>query len=102
MIDRTMVSAIAVEFGVSWHTVNTIAAGATAVAAAGPDRLAGVRIIGIDEHRWAPWNLRIRDVIDPNSIVLNRSEGLDSDGDRAHCHVSRDRARSTARHLTPK
>jgi transposase len=56
MIDRTTVSAIAVELGVSWHTVNTIAMGATAalVAAAGPDRLAGVRIIGIDEHRWAP------------------------------------------------
>jgi transposase len=53
MIDRTTVSAIAVELGVSWHTVNTIAMGATAalVAAAGPDRLAGVRIIGIDEHR---------------------------------------------------
>jgi hypothetical protein len=40
MIDRTTVSAIAVELGVSWHTVNTIAMGATAalVAAAGPDR----------------------------------------------------------------
>jgi hypothetical protein len=38
MIDRTTVSAIAVELGVSWHTVNTIAMGATAalVAAAGP------------------------------------------------------------------
>jgi hypothetical protein len=24
------------------------------VAAAGPDRLAGVTVIGIDEHRWAP------------------------------------------------
>ena len=56
MIDRTTVSAIAVELGVSWHTVNPIAMGATAalVAAAGPDRLAGVRIVGIDEHRWAP------------------------------------------------
>jgi len=56
MIDRTTVSAIAVELGVSWHTVNTIAMGATAalVAAAGPDRLAGVRIVVIDEHRWAP------------------------------------------------
>ena len=56
MIDRTTVSAIAVELGVSWHTVNPIAMGATAalVAAAGPDRLAGVRIVVIDEHRWAP------------------------------------------------
>jgi transposase len=56
MIDRTTVSAIAAELGVSWHTVNSIAMGATAdlVAAAGPDRLAGVKVIGIDEQRWAP------------------------------------------------
>jgi hypothetical protein len=56
MIDRTTVSAIAAELGVSWHTVTSIAMGATAdlVAAAGPDRLAGVKVIGIDEHRWAP------------------------------------------------
>ena len=56
MIDRTTISAIAAELGVSWHTVNTIAMQATAalVTAAGPDRLAGVRMIGVDEHRWAP------------------------------------------------
>lgn len=56
MIDRTTISAIAAELGVSWHTVNTIAMAAVAelVAAAGPDRLAGVKMIGIDEHRWAP------------------------------------------------
>ena len=56
MVDRTTVSAIAAELGVSWHTVNTIAMQATArlVNAAGPDRLAGVKVIGVDEHRWAP------------------------------------------------
>jgi transposase len=56
MIDRTTVSAIAAELGVSWHTVNSIAMRASAelVAAAGPGRLAGVRVIGIDERRWAP------------------------------------------------
>jgi transposase len=56
MIDRTTISAIAAELGVSWHTVNTIAMRATAqlVTTAGPDRLAGVRMIGVDEHRWAP------------------------------------------------
>ncbi|MCG7584012.1 ISL3 family transposase, partial [Mycolicibacterium sp. OfavD-34-C] len=56
MIDRTTISAIAGELGVSWHTVSTIAMQATAalIAAAGPDRLAGVRVIGVDEHRWAP------------------------------------------------
>jgi transposase len=48
--------AIAAELGVSWHTVNTIAMQATAalIAATGPDRLAGVKVIGVDEHRWAP------------------------------------------------
>src|SRR3984893_5801754 len=56
MIDRTTVAAIATELGVSWHTVSTIAMRATAdlVAAAGPDRRAGVRVIGVDEHHWAP------------------------------------------------
>lgn len=56
MIDRTTISAIAAELGVSWHTVSSIAMRATAdlVAAAGPDRLAGVTVIGVDEHRWAP------------------------------------------------
>ena len=56
MIDRTTISAIAAEPGASWRTVSTIAMHATAqlVAQAGPDRLAGVRVIGVDEHRWAP------------------------------------------------
>ena len=56
MIDRTTIAAIAAELGVSWHTVSSIAMRATAglIAAAGPDRLAGVRVIGVDEHRWAP------------------------------------------------
>ena len=56
MIDRTTISAIAAELGVSWHTVSTIAmrAAAELIAAVGPDRLAGVRVIGVDEHRWAP------------------------------------------------
>ena len=42
--------------GVSWHTVSSIAMRAVAdlIAAAGADRLAGVRVIGVDEHRGAP------------------------------------------------
>jgi transposase len=53
MIDRTTISAIAAELGVSWHTVSSIAMRATAdlIAAARPDRLSGVRMIGVDEHR---------------------------------------------------
>lgn len=54
MIDRTTVSAIATELGLSWDTVNTIATDATAVlVAADAHRLDGVRVIGVDEHRWA-------------------------------------------------
>jgi len=56
MIDCTTISAIAAELGVSWHTLSTIAMRATAdlIAAAGPDRLTGLKVIGVDEHRWAP------------------------------------------------
>jgi transposase len=65
LIDRTTISAIAADLGVSWHTVSTIAMRTTAdlVAAAAPDRLAGVRVIGVDEHRWAPRR------IGPNGFV---------------------------------
>jgi transposase len=56
VIPSSTVAAIAAELGLSWHTVSSIAMRATAdlIAAAGPDRLAGVRVIGVDEHRWAP------------------------------------------------
>src|ERR1700741_1841006 len=59
MIDRTTIAAMAAELGVSWHTVSSIAMHATAglIAAAGPDRLTGVEVIGVDEHRWAPRRL---------------------------------------------
>jgi transposase len=48
MIDHTTIAAIAAELGVSWHTVSSIAMHATAdlIAASGPDRLAGVKVIG--------------------------------------------------------
>ncbi|ANW63424.1 hypothetical protein BCA37_07285 [Mycobacterium sp. djl-10] len=56
MIDRTTIAAIAADLGLSWHTVSSIAMRAVAslIAAAGLDRLDGVRIIGVDKHRWAP------------------------------------------------
>jgi hypothetical protein len=42
--------------GLSWHTVSSIAIRAVTelIATAGPDRLTGVRVIGVDEHRWVP------------------------------------------------
>ena len=54
MIDRMTISAVARELGVSWDTVNTIAMDATQmIVAADTHRLDGVRVIGVDEHRWS-------------------------------------------------
>lgn len=54
MIDRAAVAAVARELGLSWDTVNTIAMDATQViVAADTGRLDGVRVIGVDEHRWS-------------------------------------------------
>jgi transposase len=55
VVDRTTVAAVARELGRAWDTVNTIAVEATTelLAAAGPARLEGVEVIGVDEHRWA-------------------------------------------------
>jgi transposase len=54
-IDKATVSAVARELGRSWDTVNGIALEATGrlLLAAGPARLDGVRVIGVDEHRWS-------------------------------------------------
>jgi transposase len=53
--DRVSVAAVARELGRSWDTVNTLAIEATTelLATLGPGRLEGVRVIGVDEHRWA-------------------------------------------------
>jgi transposase len=53
--DRVTVAAVARELGRSWDTINTIAVEATTelLATVGPARLEGVRVIGVDEHRWA-------------------------------------------------
>jgi transposase len=54
MIDRATVAAVARELGLSWDTVNTIALDATRmIIAADTGRLDGVRVIGVDEHRWS-------------------------------------------------
>jgi transposase len=55
VVDRVTVAAVARELGRSWDTVNSIAIEATTelLAAAGPARLNDVRVIGVDEHRWA-------------------------------------------------
>ncbi len=55
IVDRATVAAVARELGRCWDTVNAIAIEATTalLATAGPARLDGVRVIGVDEHRWA-------------------------------------------------
>ena len=54
-IDQATVAAVARELGRSWDTVNSVAVAATEqlLRSAGPARLDGVRVIGVDEHRWA-------------------------------------------------
>ena len=54
-IDKATVSAVARELGRSWDTVNSIAVAATRelLLSAGPARLEGVQVIGVDEHKWA-------------------------------------------------
>jgi transposase len=55
MLDKATVSAVARELGRSWDTVNDIAVEATTalLLTAGPARLDGVRVLGVDEHKWA-------------------------------------------------
>ena len=54
MVDRTTVAAVARELGRSWDTVNSIAVEATrTLLLADTTRLEDVRVIGVDEHRWA-------------------------------------------------
>jgi transposase len=55
MLDKATVAAVARELGRSWDTVNNIAVAATTalLLSAGPARLEGVTVIGVDEHKWA-------------------------------------------------
>jgi transposase len=54
MLDRTTVAAVARELGRSWDTVNSIAVEATrTLLLTDTTRLQDVRVIGVDEHRWA-------------------------------------------------
>ncbi|MBP2366804.1 transposase [Pseudonocardia parietis] len=54
-IDKATVAAVARELGRSWDAVNSVAVAATEqlLLTVGPARLDGVRVIGVDEHKWA-------------------------------------------------
>jgi transposase len=54
ILDRATVAAVARELGRSWDTINAIAVEATTnLLATDTNRLDGVAVIGVDEHRWA-------------------------------------------------
>lgn len=52
VLDRMSVKAIATTLGLSWNTVNTLALGAAREIVYAPTHLAGVRVLGVDEHKW--------------------------------------------------
>jgi transposase len=79
MIERMTVSAVARELGLSWDTVNTIAIDATqTIVAADTTRLDGVRVIGVDEHRWS--HIRSGDGDGFVTVIIDLTPVLDGTG----------------------
>lgn len=52
VIDRMSVKVTAMVLGLSWGTVNTVALTAARELSCGPEHLAGVRDLGVDEQKW--------------------------------------------------
>jgi hypothetical protein len=52
--DDTTVSAMARHLGVAWHTAWTAIEAEAKARVAVPERLAGVKTLGVDEHIWRP------------------------------------------------
>lgn len=52
-IDRMSVAATAKALGISWQLTCDLALSMARALVADPDHLAGVRVIGVDEHKWA-------------------------------------------------
>lgn len=52
VLDRMSVNATSVALGLSWGTVNTIALAAARELTCSPAHLAGVRELGVREHKW--------------------------------------------------
>jgi transposase len=79
MIDRATVAAVARELGLSWDTVNSIALDATQmIVAADTTRLDGVRVIGVDEHRWS--HVRRPDQDGYVTVIVDLTAVLDGTG----------------------
>ncbi|MDL9939048.1 ISL3 family transposase, partial [Gordonia sp. ABSL1-1] len=52
ILDKMSVKAVAASVGLGWNTVNTLALDAARTLASSPARLDGVRVLGVDEHKW--------------------------------------------------
>ncbi len=79
MIDRATVAAVARELGLSWDTVNTIAMDATQMIVANDTgRLDGVRVIGVDEHRWS--HVRRPDTDGYVTVIIDLTPVLEGSG----------------------
>lgn len=79
MIDHATVAAVARELGLSWDTVNTIAMDATQLIVANDTgRLDGVRVIGVDEHRWS--HVRRPDSEGYVTVIIDLTPVLDGTG----------------------
>ncbi len=79
MIDRATVAAVARELGLSWDTINTIAMDATAtIVATDTTRMDGVKVIGVDEHRWSHTRRRGEDGY--VTVIVDLTPVLDGTG----------------------
>ncbi len=71
------IAAAAAEFGVGWHTANAAVADYTDPAIDDPDRLEGVRGIGVDEKRFLNATVTHRTVFTTQIVDLDRHRLLD-------------------------
>lgn len=78
-IDKMSVSAVAKALGLSWGTVNTLALSMTRHLVHGqPVHLDGVRVLGVDEHKWK----HVRGQGDPSfvTVIVDLTPVIDGTG----------------------
>ena len=80
--DDTTVSALARHLRVGWHTLWRAVKTEAAARTSQPDRLGGVRTLGVDEHIWRPGRFRIGERAVTAMVDLTR----DADG-RLHARL---------------
>ncbi len=76
-VEGFSIAAAAVEFGVGWHTANGAVADHTDPAVDDPDRLEGVRSIGVDEKRFLNATATHRTVFTTQIVDVDRHRLLD-------------------------